>query len=273
MKTINIQIKNNKKPEEPLSYIETLGALCVLVFVCSIFSFLPTPLLIILSMVLIFLTIILFIGFIELLQLISKDRITITIQNLLCLLTMCGITTWYIVSIVNTGYYTAKPEEITFLGNPSNHSEINELTPGKYFLPLSKIYTFPQKKTYGWEVIIRPGKDALLQRQQKSKYIFSSQLIFDVNLTKEKALELLITYKSDLETIIYAIVRPNIQNSLNQLSQTLSLSNFSNQKEQIEKEITNIVNKELNSAGLSDHAILWLKLGDSPKIKQTLIGP
>ena len=39
-------------------------------------------------------------------------------------------------------------------------------------------------------------------------------------------------------------------------------SNFSNQKEQIEKEITNIVNKELNSARLSDHAILWLKLGD-----------
>jgi hypothetical protein len=271
MKTINIQIKNNKKPEEPLSYIETLSALCVLVFVCSIFSFLPTPLLIIISMVLIFITIILFIGFIALL--INKEHITNPIQNLLLLLTMCGITTWYIVSIVNTGYYTAKPEEITFLGNPSNHSEIKELTPGKRFLPLSKIYTFPQKTTYGWEVIIRPGKDALLQRQQKSKYIFSSQLIFDVNLTKEKALELLITYKSDLETIIYAIVRPNIQNSLNQLSQTLSLSNFSNQKEQIEKEITNIVNKELNSVGLSDHAILWLKLGDSPKIKQTLIGP
>ena len=75
-------------------------------------------------------------------------------------------------------------------------------------------------------------------------------------------MELLITYKSDLETIIKKIVRPNIQNSLNQLSQTLSLSNFSNQKEQIEKEITNIVNNELNYAGLSDHAILWLKLGD-----------
>ena len=40
-------------------------------------------------------------------------------------------------------------------------------------------------------------------------------------------------------------------------------------EEQIEKEITNIVNKELNSAGLSEHAILWLKLGDSPKIKLT----
>lgn len=80
---------------------------------------------------------------------------------------------------------------------------------------------------------------------------------------------MLITHKSDLETLVKKVVQPNIKNSLNQLSQTLSLSNFSNQKEQIEKEITNIVNKELNSAGLSDHAILWLKLGDSPKIKLT----
>ena len=265
MKAINTQTKNIKKPQEPLSYTETLGGILLLVFVLSIFSFLPTPLLIILSMVLIFLTIILFIGFIELL--ISKDRITIIIQNLLLLLVMCGITTWYIVSIVNTGYYTVKPEEITFVGNPDNHNEIKELSAGDHFLPLSKnllrdLYTFPQKETYSWEVIISPGKDALLQRQQESKYIFSIQLIFDINLTKEKALELLITYKSDLETIIKKIVRPNIQNSLNQLSQTLSLSNFSNQKEQIEKEITNIVNNELNYAGLSDHAILWLKLGD-----------
>lgn len=82
-------------------------------------------------------------------------------------------------------------------------------------------------------------------------------------------MELLITHKSDLETLVKKVVQPNIQNSLNQLGQTLSLGNFSNQKEQIEKEITNIVNKELNSAGLSDHAILWLKLGDSPKIKLT----
>lgn len=82
-------------------------------------------------------------------------------------------------------------------------------------------------------------------------------------------MELLITHKSDLETLVKKVVQPNIKNSLNQLSQTLSLSNFSNQKEQIEKEITNIVNKELNSAGLSEHAILWLKLGDSPKIKLT----
>ena len=80
---------------------------------------------------------------------------------------------------------------------------------------------------------------------------------------------MLITHKSDLETLVKKVVQPNIQNSLNQLGQTLSLGNFSNQKEQIEKEITNIVNKELNSAGLSDHAILWLKLGDSPKIKLT----
>ena len=82
-------------------------------------------------------------------------------------------------------------------------------------------------------------------------------------------MELLITHKSDLETVVKKVVQPNIQNSLNQLGQTLSLGNFSNQKEQIEKEITNIVNKELNSAGLSEHAILWLKLGDSPKIKLT----
>lgn len=82
-------------------------------------------------------------------------------------------------------------------------------------------------------------------------------------------MELLITHKSDLETLVKKVVQPNIQNSLNQLGQTLSLGNFSNQKEQIEKEITNIVNKELNSAGLSEHAILWLKLGDSPKIKLT----
>ena len=75
-------------------------------------------------------------------------------------------------------------------------------------------------------------------------------------------MELLITHKSDLETLVKKVVQPNIQNSLNQLGQTLSLGNFSNQKEQIEKEITNIVNKELNSARLSDHAILWLKLGD-----------
>ncbi len=80
---------------------------------------------------------------------------------------------------------------------------------------------------------------------------------------------MLITHKSDLETLVKKVVQPNIQNSLNQLGQTLSLGNFSNQKEQIEKEITNIVNKELNSAGLSEHAILWLKLGDSPKIKLT----
>ena len=58
---------------------------------------------------------------------------------------------------------------------------------------------------------------------------------------------------------------PNIQTSLNQLSQTLSLSNFSNQKEQIEKAIAAIINKELNSAGLSEYVILWLKLEDSPK--------
>ena len=80
---------------------------------------------------------------------------------------------------------------------------------------------------------------------------------------------MLITHKSDLETLVKKVVQPNIQNSLNQLGQTLSLGNFSNQKEQIEKEITNIVNKELNSAGLSEHAILWLKLGESPKIKLT----
>jgi hypothetical protein len=124
MKAINTQTKNIKKPQEPLSYTETLGGILLLVFVLSIFSFLPTPLLIILSMVLIFLTIILFIGFIELL--ISKDRIIIIIQNLLLLLVMCGITTGYIVSIVNTGYYTVQPEEITFVGNPDNHNEIKE---------------------------------------------------------------------------------------------------------------------------------------------------
>ena len=272
MKAINTQTKNIKKPHEPLSYTETLGGILLLVFVLSIFLFLPTPLLIILSMVLIFLTIILFIGFIELL--ISKDRITIIIQNLLLLLVMCGITTWYIVSIVNTGYYTVKPEEITFVGNPDNHNEIKELSAGDHFLPLSKnllrnLYTFPQKETYSLSVSIRPDKDALLNSQQHSEYFFYIDLIFDITLTKDKALELLITHKSDLETLVKKVVQPNIQNSLNQLGQTLSLGNFSNQKEQIEKEITNIVNKELNSAGLSEHAILWLKLGDSPKIKLT----
>jgi hypothetical protein len=142
-------------------------------------------------------------------------------------------------------------------------------------LPLSKInslhnlYTFPQKKTYGWSVSIRPDKDALLNSQQKSEYFFYINLIFDITLTKDKALELLITHKSDLETIVKKIVQTNIQNSLNQLGQTLSLSNFSNQKEQIEKAIGDIVNQELNSAGLSEHAILWLKLGDSPKIRLT----
>ena len=206
MKAINTQTKNIKKPQEPLSYTETLGGILLLVFVLSIFSFLPTPLLIILSMVLIFLTIILFIGFIELL--ISKDRITIIIQNLLLLLVMCGITTWYIVSIVNTGYYTVKPEEITFVGNPDNHNEINELTPGKHFLPLSKInslhnlYTFPQKETYNWKLSIRPDKDTLLNSQQQSEYFFYIDLIFDITLTKDKALELLITHKSDLETLV-----------------------------------------------------------------------
>jgi len=272
MKAINTQKKYIKKPEEPLSYIETLGAICVLVFISSIFSFLPTPLLIILSMVLIFLTIILFIGFIELL--ISKDRITIIIQNLLLLLVMCGITTWYIVSIVNTGYYTVKPEEITFVGNPDNHNEIKELSAGDHFLPLSKnllrnLYTFPQKETYSLSVSIRPDKDALLNSQQHSEYFFYINLIFDIALTKDNALELLITHKSDLETIVKKVVQPNIQNSLNQLGQTLSLGNFSNQKEHIEKAIGDIVNQELNSAGLSEHAILWLKLGDSPKIKLT----
>ena len=73
----------------------------------------------------------------------------------------------------------------------------------------------------------------------------------------------------DLETIVKKVVQPNIQNSLNQLGQTLSLGNFSNQKEQIEKAIGDIVNQELNSAGLSEHAILLLKLGDSPKIRLT----
>lgn len=223
-------------------------------------------------MVLIFLTIILFIGFIELL--ISKDRITIIIQNLLLLLVMCGITTWYIVSIVNTGYYTVKPEEITFVGNPDNHNEIKELSAGDHFLPLSKnllrnLYTFPQKETYSLSVSIRPDKDALLNSQQHSEYFFYINLIFDIALTKDNALELLITHKSDLETIVKKVVQPNIQNSLNQLGQTLSLGNFSNQKEHIEKAIGDIVNQELNSAGLSEHAILWLKLGDSPKIKLT----
>ena len=113
-----------------------------------------------------------------------------------------------------------------------------------------------------WKLSIRPDKDTLLNSQQQSEYFFYIDLIFDITLTKDKALELLITHKSDLETLVKKVVQPNIQNSLNQLSQTLSLSNFSNQKEQIEKEITNIVNKELNSARLSDHAILWLKLGD-----------
>ena len=55
MEAINTQTKNIKKPQEPISYIETLGGILLLVFVSSIFSFLPTPLLIILSMVLIFL--------------------------------------------------------------------------------------------------------------------------------------------------------------------------------------------------------------------------
>ena len=205
MKAINTQTKNIKKPQEPLSYTETLGGILLLVFVLSIFSFLPTPLLIILSMVLIFLTIILFIGFIELL--ISKDRITIIIQNLLLLLVMCGITTWYIVSIVNTGYYTVKPEEITFVGNPDNHNEIKDLSAGDHFFPLSKnllrnLYTFPQKETYNWKLSIRPDKDTLLNSQQQSEYFFYIDLIFDITLTKDKALELLITHKSDLETLV-----------------------------------------------------------------------
>lgn len=273
------QTKDINKPQEPFSYKEVLGAISVLVFVFSFFSFLPTPLffVLIITIVLIFITIILFIGFIELLisKEISKDRITIIIQNLLLLLVMCGITTWYIVSIVNTGYYTAKPEDITFIGNPENYNEIKELSPGDHFLPLSKInslhnlYTFPQKETYSLSVSIRPDKEALLNSQQHSEYFFYINLIFDITLTKDKALELLITHKSDLETIVKKVVQPNIQNSLNQLGQTLSLSNFSNQKEQIEKAIVDLVNQELNSAGLSEHAILWLKLGDSPKIKLT----
>lgn len=118
-------------------------------------------------------------------------------------------------------------------------------------------------------VSIRPDKDALLNSQQHSEYFFYINLIFNIALTKDNALELLITHKSDLETIVKKVVQPNIQNSLNQLGQTLSLSNFSNQKEKIEKAIGDIVNQELNSAGLSEHAILWLKLGDTPKIRLT----
>jgi hypothetical protein len=252
------QTKDIKKPQEQLSYKEILCITCIVVSLLFITLFFPIVIILILLLIS-------FIAFIT--ALMSEDPIRETISWLLSLLISGTLTILCISAIVNTGYYTVKPEEITFVGNPDNHNEIKELSAGDHFLPLSKnllrdLYTFPQKETYSWEVIISPGKDALLQRQQESKYIFSIQLIFDINLTKEKALELLITYKSDLETIIKKIVRPNIQNSLNQLSQTLSLSNFSNQKEQIEKEITNIVNNELNYAGLSDHAILWLKLGD-----------
>ena len=204
----------------------------------------------------------------------SEDPIRETISWLLSLLISGTLTILCISAIVNTGYYTVKPEEITFVGNPDNHNEIKELSAGDHFLPLSKnllrnLYTFPQKETYNWKLSIRPDKDTLLNSQQQSEYFFYIDLIFDITLTKDKALELLITHKSDLETLVKKVVQPNIQNSLNQLGQTLSLGNFSNQKEHIEKAIGDIVNQELNSAGLSEHAILWLKLGDSPKIKLT----
>ena len=110
-----------------------------------------------------------------------------------------------------------------------------EITFFRYQNLLRNLYTFPQKETYNWKLSIRPDKDTLLNSQQQSEYFFYIDLIFDITLTKDKALELLITHKSDLETLVKKVVQPNIQNSLNQLGQTLSLGNFSNQKEQIEK--------------------------------------
>jgi hypothetical protein len=264
----NFTQKNDiKKPQELLSYKEILCITCIAVSLLSIILIFPT-LLVIILILLLFIAFPSFIGFIT--ALMSKDPIREKICWFLSLLISGTLTIWCISAIVNTGYYTVKPEEITFLGNPENHNEIKELPPGDHFLPLSKnllrnLYIFPQKETYNWNLSIRPNKDALLQKHQESKYFFKIQLIFEVNLTNEKALELLITHKSDLATMIEKIAMPNIQTSLNQLSQTLSLSNFSNQKEQIEKAIAAIINKELNSAGLSEYVILWLKLEDSPK--------
>lgn len=267
MKAINTQTKNIKKPQELLSYKEILCITCIVVSLLSIILIFPT-LLVIILILLVFIAFPSFIGFIT--ALMSKDPIREKIYWFLSLLISGTLTIWCISAIVNTGYYTVQREEITFVGNPENHNEIKELPPGDHFLPLSKnllrnLYIFPQKETYNWNLSIRPNKDALLQKQQESKYFFIIQLIFEVNLTNEKALKLLITHRSDLATMIEKIVMPNIQTSLNQLSQTLSLSNFSNQKEQIEKAIAAIINKELNSAGLSEYVILWLKLEDSPK--------
>lgn len=246
------------KDQEQLSYKEILCITCIVVSLLSITLFFPIVIILILLLIS-------FIAFIT--ALMSEDHIREKICWLLSLLISGTLTILCIWAIVNTGYYTVKPEEITFVGNPDNHNEIKELSTGDHFLPLSKhllrnLYTFPQKETYNWKFSISPDKDALINSQQNFGYFFDINLIFDITLTKDKALELLITHKSDLATMIEKIVRPNIQNSLNQLSQTLSLSNFSNQKGQIEKEITDIVNNELNSIGLSDHAILWLKLGD-----------
>lgn len=252
----NVIIGNFTQTED--IYKETLYSTCIVVSLLSITLFFPIVIILILLLIS-------FIAFIT--TLMSKDPIREKISWLLSLLISGTLTILCISAIVNTGYYTVKPEEITFVGNPDNYNEIKELSTGDHFLPLSKhllrnLYTFPQKETYNWKFSIRPDKDALLNSQQNFEYFFDINLIFDITLTKDKALELLITHKSDLATMIEKIVRPNIQNSLNQLSQTLSLSNFSNQKGQIEKEITDIVNNELNSTGLSDHAILWLKLGD-----------
>lgn len=252
------QIKDIKNPQEQLSYKEILCITCIVVSLLFVTLFFPIVIILILLLIS-------FIAFITVLM--GKDLIREKICWLFCLLVSGTHTILFIGAIVNTSYYTAKPEEITFVGNPDNHNEIKELSTGDHFLPLSKhllrnLYTFPQKETYNWKFSIRPDKDALLNSQQQSEYFFYINLIFDITLTKDKALELLKSHKSDLETIVKKVVPPNIQNSLNQLGQTLSLNDFSNQKEQIEKEIANIVNKELNSANLSGHAILWLKLGD-----------
>jgi len=56
------------------------------------------------------------------------------------------------------------------------------------------------------------------------------------------------------------IVRLKIKKSLAKLSNTLVLKDFSDQKKSIKAAIYEIVNRELNSVGLSNHNILWLEL-------------
>jgi len=180
---------------------------------------------------------------------ISKDR---SLRINLIAFTVCSalLSTSLFFTSMDRKLHEISSDEIGFVIHQNDQGKVQELLSGTHIVPLSDdLYILPTSTTtFAW-----------VQGEFRINNIFNCDLVVDINLTPSTTRMLFNKYKTS-EADLRDIIKNNIADSINKLSNKFVFADVFKNKEIVLQSIRDVVIQELKSIGIDDFTIVALEL-------------